>query len=119
MTSQEDLLPHVPDWEVVGNSHCPDSHHECSMLLENTKPHHDWERRYLPKFVMGWGTYFILLGEGDLLSLDWVPVVQRRPDLLKCTVPGMEHVSLGVLVWHIPSLFISSKLTVLLPLANM
>ena len=48
------------------------------MLLENTKPHHDWERRYLPEFVMGWGTYFTLLGEGDLLSLHWVPVVRLQ-----------------------------------------
>ena len=41
-------------------------------------------------FVMRWGTYFTLLGEGDLLSLHWVPVVrlQTRPAEMHCTWNG-------------------------------
>ena len=70
-------------------------------------------------------SYFVPLGEGDLLNLYWDPVVllKGRPVEIHYTCNGAYHIkrgeNMGVLVWHILSQSISSWLTVLHPLANM
>ena len=55
-------------------------------------------------FVMRWGTYFTLLGEGDLLSLHWVPVVrlQTRPAEMHCTWNGTCIIGCPGLAYPIP-----------------
>ena len=65
------------------------------------------------------------MGEGEILSLHWDPVVPLQWSLLKCAIPGMQHAPLktgreGASRSGIsrPQL-ISSPLTVLPPLANM
>ena len=70
-------------------------------------------------------SYFVPLGEGDLLNLYWDPVVllKGRPVEIHCTCNGAYHIkrgeNMGVLVWHILPQCIFSCLTVLLPPAYM
>lgn len=104
--------------KVIGNSHCPDSHHGSASCYaaENTKSHHAWERSYLLEFVMGWLSYFAPLGKGELLSLHWDPIVLLQANPVEtnyawngtCTIEREEKV--GFLVWHIPSQYTSIHL---------
>ena len=69
-------------------------------------------------------SYFVPLGEGDLLSFYWDPVLLKaRPVEMHYTWNGAHPFergeNMGVLVWHILPHSISSCLTVLLPSANM
>lgn len=74
--------------EVMGNSHCPDSHHESMCYVaENSKPHNTRERHYLLEFAMGHLAklvgYFTHLCEGDLLNLHWDPIVLLQSGLVE------------------------------------
>ena len=66
---------------------------------ENTMLQHTWERNYLLEFTLGhptrvgWMSYFVPLGEGELLSLCGDPIIFAA-SLLKCNIVGMEHVPL-------------------------
>lgn len=70
-------------------------------------------------------SYFVPLGERDLLHLYWDPVVMLkvRPVEMHYTWNGAHPIergkNMGVLVWHFLPQSISSCLTVLLPPAYM
>ena len=102
---------HLKDTVVSGDSHCPNSKCESvSYGCENTKPQHTWERYYLLKFAMGCPT--------EMCELLWIPGWDKttqmplgshcfcyKPDLLKCTVPGIQcrkREKVGIPIWHIP-----------------
>lgn len=83
--------------KVTGDSHCPKSYHGSMCYATENKLRHAWERlcQNLQWDVLpGWVSNFVPLGEGKLLSLRWDPLSCCKLDLLKCTLPGMEHVPL-------------------------
>lgn len=85
--------------KVVGNSHCPNSHHgSMCYTVENTKSHCSWEVIIFWNLQwdipLGRMSYFVPLGEGDLLGLTGVPLSLWNLHLLKCTMSGTEHATL-------------------------
>lgn len=81
--------------EVVGDSHCPDSHHESvCYAVEKTKRYHAWKGIIYWNFQwdvsLGWVNYLTPLGEGEVLSLWWALIVrlQAGPVETRCTWNG-------------------------------
>lgn len=85
--------------KVAGNSHCPNSHHgSTSYTVENTKAHCSWEVIILWNLQcdVPWGGWVTLYpwGRGTYSDSTGIPLCLWNLQLLKYTIPGMEHATL-------------------------
>lgn len=98
------LMPRMADWGILWRYSIPLKVQHLwgtalSLLISPwIKPHHTWKRCYLLTSARACltkiGKLLHTLGEGELLKLHWGPWSSCKQDLLRCTVPGMEHAPL-------------------------
>lgn len=114
--------------EIMVNSHCPDSVDQWAVLWRTPSPITPGKSTIYRNLRMGihqnrWVTVYPWLQEHCLISTG-IPLSCCKPVLLKPTIPAIEHAVLGrrekveILVLHIVTPSIFSRLTVLPPLVN-